>query len=335
MFFFQLPLLPERWLKKNDGENLARMFRAGSPGEHAAPSELIDAEKRALLSPGRLGPALAYYRTAFRVSLPELLRGPAATPLRPIELPVTLIWGEADSCLGLELIDGSERYAPLLNVHRVANAGHFVHQERPEVVNRAADRRAEFLELESRVTVSISVMKFDESHELYQQTCLRFAREKIEPYVVEWEEAGTFPRELYREAAQAGILGVSFPEAYGGGGGDLLALDDHDRGAAHRRLQRARGQPRIARHRSAPGPVSRQRRATTALRSAGAGGRKDRRARDHRAGNWQRRRRHHHARRTRRRQLRAERFQAVHHQRHSRRLRHGPGAHGRRTSTAE
>jgi epoxide hydrolase 4 len=131
MFFFQLPLLPELWLKKNDGENLARMFRAGSPGEHAVPRELIDAEKRALLAPGRLGPALAYYRTAFRSGLPELLRGPARTRTRPIELPLTLIWGEADSCLGLELIDGSERYAPLLNVHRLANAGHFVHQERP------------------------------------------------------------------------------------------------------------------------------------------------------------------------------------------------------------
>jgi acyl-CoA dehydrogenase len=65
-------------------------------------------------------------------------------------------------------------------------------------------------------------VSFDESHELYRQTCLRFAREKIAPHVIEWEEAGTFPRELYREAAQAGILGVSFPEQFGGGGGDLL-----------------------------------------------------------------------------------------------------------------
>jgi pimeloyl-ACP methyl ester carboxylesterase len=136
IFFFQLPLLPERWLSKNDGENLARMFRAGSPGEHATPRELIEANKSALLAPGRLGPALAYYRTAFRTGLPELVRGPAGPRHRPIELPVTLIWGEADSCLGIELIDGSERYAPLLNVHRVPNAGHFVHQERPDVVNR-------------------------------------------------------------------------------------------------------------------------------------------------------------------------------------------------------
>ena len=65
-------------------------------------------------------------------------------------------------------------------------------------------------------------MKLDESHELYRQTCLRFAREKIEPFALEWEEAGTFPRELYADAASAGILGVSFPEELGGGGGDLL-----------------------------------------------------------------------------------------------------------------
>jgi acyl-CoA dehydrogenase len=65
-------------------------------------------------------------------------------------------------------------------------------------------------------------MQFDESHELYRKTCLRFAQEKIAPFAVEWEEACTFPRELYRDAATAGILGVSFPEAYGGGGGDLL-----------------------------------------------------------------------------------------------------------------
>ncbi len=63
---------------------------------------------------------------------------------------------------------------------------------------------------------------FDESHELYRKTCLRFAKERIEPHVIEWEEAGSFPRELYREAAEAGILGVSFPEQYGGGGGDVL-----------------------------------------------------------------------------------------------------------------
>ncbi|MBX3185063.1 MAG: acyl-CoA dehydrogenase family protein [Polyangiaceae bacterium] len=61
-----------------------------------------------------------------------------------------------------------------------------------------------------------------DTHRAFAETCRRFARERIAPHVVEWEEAGSFPRSLYTEAAEAGILGVSFPEAYGGGGGDLL-----------------------------------------------------------------------------------------------------------------
>jgi pimeloyl-ACP methyl ester carboxylesterase len=53
----------------------------------------------------------------------------------PIPLPVTLIWGEADSCLGTELMDGHERFAPNIQLHVVPDAGHFVHQESPDAVN--------------------------------------------------------------------------------------------------------------------------------------------------------------------------------------------------------
>jgi acyl-CoA dehydrogenase len=65
-------------------------------------------------------------------------------------------------------------------------------------------------------------MQLDESYENYRRTCLAFTEKEITPHVVEWEEAGEFPRELYGKAARAGILGVTFPEEYGGGGGDLL-----------------------------------------------------------------------------------------------------------------
>lgn len=63
-------------------------------------------------------------------------------------------------------------------------------------------------------------MQLDESHELHRKNCLRFVEEEIAPHVVEWEEAGEFPRDLYVKAARAGVLGVIFPEEYGGGGGD-------------------------------------------------------------------------------------------------------------------
>lgn len=65
-------------------------------------------------------------------------------------------------------------------------------------------------------------MAFDESHELFRASCRRFAEEKIAPFCYEWEEAGEFPRELYRDAARAGILGAGYPEELGGGGGDFL-----------------------------------------------------------------------------------------------------------------
>ena len=44
----------------------------------------------------------------------------------------------------------------------------------------------------------------------------RFVEREIEPHVNEWDEAGSFPRELYAKAAAAGLLGIGYPERYGG-----------------------------------------------------------------------------------------------------------------------
>ena len=60
----------------------------------------------------------------------------------------------------------------------------------------------------------------DETLLQFKDIVTRFTREEIEPYVDDWEETGMFPRELYRKAAAAGILGAGFPEEIGGAGGD-------------------------------------------------------------------------------------------------------------------
>jgi acyl-CoA dehydrogenase len=49
-----------------------------------------------------------------------------------------------------------------------------------------------------------------------------FATREIVPYLDEWESAGELPRELHKKAAEAGLLGVAFPERAGGGGGDAV-----------------------------------------------------------------------------------------------------------------
>ncbi len=63
---------------------------------------------------------------------------------------------------------------------------------------------------------------FREEHEQYRDTVRRFVAKEISPYVGAWDEAGEFPRELYRKTAAAGILGVGFPEEYGGTPADLF-----------------------------------------------------------------------------------------------------------------
>ncbi len=53
-------------------------------------------------------------------------------------------------------------------------------------------------------------------HEAYREVVRRFVEKEIEPYAHQWDEAGEFPRQLYQKAAAIGLLGLGFPEAYGG-----------------------------------------------------------------------------------------------------------------------
>lgn len=44
----------------------------------------------------------------------------------------------------------------------------------------------------------------------------RFVNEQIKPHINDWDEAGEFPRELYRQAGELGLLGLGYPEEVGG-----------------------------------------------------------------------------------------------------------------------
>ncbi|RYF37123.1 MAG: acyl-CoA dehydrogenase, partial [Comamonadaceae bacterium] len=47
-------------------------------------------------------------------------------------------------------------------------------------------------------------------------TVRRFTLERIAPRVAAWDEAGEFPRSLYREVAALGLLGLGYPVEFGG-----------------------------------------------------------------------------------------------------------------------
>lgn len=65
---------------------------------------------------------------------------------------------------------------------------------------------------------------FDPCHQLVRDSVRRFVEREILPDIDQWEEAESFPRELYLKAGAAGILGIGYPEALGGSHeGDLFA----------------------------------------------------------------------------------------------------------------
>lgn len=56
----------------------------------------------------------------------------------------------------------------------------------------------------------------DSSHDAWRKTVRTFVEREIMPYVNDWDEAGAFPRELHKRAAAAGLIGLGFPEEFGG-----------------------------------------------------------------------------------------------------------------------
>ena len=57
---------------------------------------------------------------------------------------------------------------------------------------------------------------YDETHEAVAHSVRRFVTAEVAPHIDRWEAEGELPRDLHRKAAAAGILGLNYPEEYGG-----------------------------------------------------------------------------------------------------------------------
>jgi len=64
---------------------------------------------------------------------------------------------------------------------------------------------------------------FGETQNIIRLNVRKFVEKEILPYIAEWEELNTFPRELYKKAGEAGLLGLGHPEEFGGSGDDLFS----------------------------------------------------------------------------------------------------------------
>lgn len=57
---------------------------------------------------------------------------------------------------------------------------------------------------------------FSAEHEAFRQTVRRFIEKEVAPHADQWEAQKTFPRDLFRRFGQLDLLGLKYPEAYGG-----------------------------------------------------------------------------------------------------------------------
>src|SRR4029079_8182486 len=63
----------------------------------------------------------------------------------------------------------------------------------------------------------------DDDHELTRRTVRDFAQQEVAPVAEELDKEKRFPYEIVAKLGELGLMGIPFPEDYGGGGADTLS----------------------------------------------------------------------------------------------------------------
>ncbi len=138
VFFFQTPLA-EMVVPANDFEFIDYLWSYWSPGFTPEPGYLR-AIKDTLAAPGSTEAAINYYRYLLGTipGDPALAEVTAAAD-GPMQVPTLYLHGIDCGCMGVESANEEllrPNFPAGLEMHLIPDAGHFVHRERPELVNR-------------------------------------------------------------------------------------------------------------------------------------------------------------------------------------------------------
>ncbi len=131
--YLQLPGAAAR-VRADDFAFIERLWRDWSPG-WSAPPERIDSVKRTFRHPGTVEAAISYYRQMLPGQLgPRAYARALRTVLGPLTSNTLILAGARDGCVGVEVFDrAQDSIAGPCRVERLADAGHFLHLERPEL----------------------------------------------------------------------------------------------------------------------------------------------------------------------------------------------------------
>lgn len=129
MFAFQLPWLAEWGLTRRDAHAVRRAFVGMAVDKTRFPADVLDVYAKAVRRPGAARAMVNYYRAALRAG-DRMTSGEGG-----VDIPTLMLWGEADSALGIHCTEGTEAYCPDFTLRRLPGVSHWVQQEAPEAVN--------------------------------------------------------------------------------------------------------------------------------------------------------------------------------------------------------
>jgi pimeloyl-ACP methyl ester carboxylesterase len=136
MFFFQHPFA-DFVVGANDLAYIDMLWADWSPGYDA--TEDLELLKPSLRNPENLQAALGYYRATLGAgyndpALQSMQDSSSAIPPQPL----LYLHGRNDGCMGIEVAEFAQQEFPAnARARFVDGAGHFLHLERPDIVNRS------------------------------------------------------------------------------------------------------------------------------------------------------------------------------------------------------
>jgi epoxide hydrolase 4 len=132
VYFFQLPWLPETLIGANHAAAIGRLFYDMAVDKTNFTPNILAAYRDNAAIPGALTAMINYYRASARgADFGRYARG----KVKPITAPVLMVWGEADTALGVELTDNYDGLVTDMTLMRLPGVSHWVQQEAPDKVN--------------------------------------------------------------------------------------------------------------------------------------------------------------------------------------------------------
>ena len=135
MGFFNVPQISEWVVSRRDYAFIRKLWRDWSPG-WTPEAHVLERVVDSLSQPGVLSAALGYYRAALSF---KALTISAQEAYYPVPVPLLALTGEQDGCIDsavFERLMKPKDFPRGLKLERIAGAGHFLHQQQPDVVNR-------------------------------------------------------------------------------------------------------------------------------------------------------------------------------------------------------